>query len=178
MGFNFERGVGEMLENLGHRAENIMGHVFADVPDGDVSSDLVSGATSWLGKLLGAIGVRQSPISELQSQVNLSGNLWKQFTRYDNTHPNMSACGNVHFAPSSHTDYDWGNHRTVLCNADDWLNYPNFKGELRQMNCADWGHGDIREHHRWWFTRFPHVEGTTPTGKLNNWWEYVVDLRI
>ncbi len=28
MGFNFERGVGEMLENFGHRTESIMKHVF------------------------------------------------------------------------------------------------------------------------------------------------------
>ena len=28
MGFNYERGVGEMLEDLGHRAESILTHVF------------------------------------------------------------------------------------------------------------------------------------------------------
>src|SRR5258708_12472472 len=28
MGFSYERGVGEMLEDLGHRAESIIGHVF------------------------------------------------------------------------------------------------------------------------------------------------------
>lgn len=28
MGFNFERGVGEMLENFGHRAESMLTHVF------------------------------------------------------------------------------------------------------------------------------------------------------
>jgi len=28
MGFNYERGVGEMLEDLGHRAESILSHVF------------------------------------------------------------------------------------------------------------------------------------------------------
>ena len=28
MGFNFERGVGEMLEDLGHRAESILYKVF------------------------------------------------------------------------------------------------------------------------------------------------------
>ena len=31
MGFNYERGVGEMLEDLGHRAESILSHVFRDV---------------------------------------------------------------------------------------------------------------------------------------------------
>lgn len=28
MGYNYQRGVGEMLENMGHRAESIMSHVF------------------------------------------------------------------------------------------------------------------------------------------------------
>lgn len=110
--------------------------------------------------------------------INLSGNLWKQFTRYDKSHPGMAACGNVHFAPSSEADYDWGNRRPVWSNADDWLNYPNFTGQVREMTCADWGGGDIRQHHLWWMKRFPHVEGTTPTGKLNNWWRYIVGLEF
>ncbi|MBK8430554.1 MAG: hypothetical protein IPL28_04385 [Chloroflexi bacterium] len=28
MGFSYQRGVGEMLENMGHRAESIMKHVY------------------------------------------------------------------------------------------------------------------------------------------------------
>jgi hypothetical protein len=182
MGFNFERGVGEMLENLGHRAESIMEHVFRDVPEGRVSdvsmvSEGVKGSL-W-DRLLGSIGLRQPAISNLQpATIDLSGNLWKQFTRYDKTHPGMASCGNVHFAPSSQSDYDWGNRRTVLSNADDWLNYPNVTGQAREMRCDEWGNGDIRLHHIWWFKRFPHVEGATPTGKLNNWWRYVAGLEF
>ena len=33
MAFNYERGVGEMLESFGHRAESILEQVFRDVPD-------------------------------------------------------------------------------------------------------------------------------------------------
>jgi len=33
MAFNFERGVGEMLESYGHRAESIMEYVFRYVPE-------------------------------------------------------------------------------------------------------------------------------------------------
>ncbi len=33
MAFNYERGVGEMLESYGHRAESIMAHVYRDFPD-------------------------------------------------------------------------------------------------------------------------------------------------
>ena len=35
MGFSFERGVGEMLENMGHRAESIMERTFAKTKDED-----------------------------------------------------------------------------------------------------------------------------------------------
>lgn len=33
MGFSYERGVGEMLENMGHRAESIMEKTFEDLPE-------------------------------------------------------------------------------------------------------------------------------------------------
>ena len=134
MGFNYERGVGEMLEDLGHRAESILAQVFE----------------------------RTNP------------NLWEQFTRYDKTNPGAAECGNVHFAPNSLKDYDWGNPRPVPSRADHWYAFPNLTGDPRVMTCAEWGNGDIREHHRWWFRHFPHVEGES--GGLSwNWWEYVID---
>jgi hypothetical protein len=167
MGFNYERGVGEMLENLGHRAESIMAHVFAGLPEDRPR------VSAWQ-RLLAKLGLAQPA----QADVDLNGNLWAQFTRHERTHPGLAACGNVHFAPNSATDYDWGNPRPVLSNADDWLNYPHFTGQRRLMTCADWGNGDIRLHHLWWLKHFPHVEGTTPTGRLNNWWRYVVGLEF
>ena len=199
MGFNYERGVGEMLEDLGHRAENIMEHVFRDIPDVGVPEGVGESVhrVSWFDKLLGAIGLRQTARPERPnyvgsvegsnvnraaamvngqlSMVNLHGNLWRQFIRYDQSHPGLAACGNVHFAPSSQRDYDWGNARAILSNADDWLNYPEFTGETKQVQCAEWGNGDIRLHHLWWMKRFPHVTGQTPTGKTNNWWEPIID---
>jgi hypothetical protein len=190
MGFNFERGVGEMLEDLGHRTESIMDYVFRDVPDHvpeapDAAQISEAVSKSFWQRLLSSIGLgqpqkktSQSPIQDSKSKIDLNGNLWKQFVRYDKTHPGLSSCGTVHFAPSSVRDYDWGNQTPVLSNADDWLNYPNFTGERRVMTCDQWGHGEIRQHHLWWLKRLPHIEGETPTGKLNNWWEYVVGLRF
>jgi hypothetical protein len=138
MGFNYERGVGEMLEDLGHRAESILAQVCA--------------------------GKRGDE------------NMWEKFTRYDQTHPGQAECGNVHFAPNSQSDYDWGSRRKVASRCDDWLNFPNSlrEGVERKVDCRDWGNGDIRLHHLWWFKHFPHVGGET-NGVKNNWWEYVVD---
>jgi hypothetical protein len=137
MGFNYERGVGEMLENLGHRAESIMRQVFQGREEED--------------------------------------NLWERFTRYDMVHPGRSEVGNVHFAPNSERDYDWGNRRMVQSNCDDWYNYPDFTFESRSVNCAEWGNGDIRLHHMWWFKHFPHLDGEIG-GISHNWWDYVLDL--
>jgi len=136
MGFSFERGVGEMLEAFGHRAESMMEKVYE----------------------------RSSP----------ADNLWKKFIRYDQSHPGQSECGNVHFAPNSERDYDWGNPRVVNSRCDDWRNFPNFQGVVRQVNAAEWGGGDIRLHHKWWLSHMPKVAGSVK-GIANNWWQYILD---
>lgn len=136
MGFNFERGVGEMLEDLGHRAESILYKVFE-----------------------GRKG---------------EANLFERFTRYDKTHPDQAECGNVHFAPNSLIDYDWGNTRSVLSRCDTWLSFPELSEAPRMVSTHDWGRGDIRLHHKWWFRRFPHVQGEHE-GVAWNWWQYVID---
>ena len=136
MGFSYERGVGEMLEDLGHRAESVLGKVY-------------------------------------ERQWGES-NLWKQFSRYDKIAPGQAQVGMMHFAPNSLEDYDWGNRTFVPSKCDDWLNFPNLTGAVRQVNCADWGNGDIREHHKWWFKRLPKVAGSI-NGISNNWWTYVID---
>jgi hypothetical protein len=136
MGFNFERGVGEMLEDLGHRAESILLKVY--------------------------------------ERTQGEANLFERFCRYDKTHPGKAEVGNVHFAPNSERDYDWGNPRTVHSRCDTWLNFPNLEGPGRTVTCADWGNGNIREHHRWWLRRFPHLVGESH-GVSWNWWSYVID---
>lgn len=139
MGFNYERGVGEMLEDQGHRTESILRKVYG----------------SWEPEETHA---------------------WNRFTLYDRVAPGKAACGNVHFAPNSTKDYEWGNKTPVMSSADDWLNYPNLRGSKRLMTCDDWGNGDIRAHHKWWLTRLPKAPGRGPDGKLANWWKYTVDF--
>lgn len=139
MGFNYERGVGEMLEDLGHRAESIL--------------------------------------SEVYRHTRGEANLWERFTRYDKTHPGRAECGNVHFAPNSLRDYDWGNMRPVPSYCNNWLRFPDLTGEARTVTCADWGNGDIRKHHVWWMSRFPHVAGSSD-GVAWNWWQYVIDPNL
>lgn len=136
MGFSFERGVGEMLENMGHRAESIMEKTFEKV---------------------------------------IGENLWRRFIRYQRTAPGKAALGNIHFAPNSQQDYDWNNLMPVASECDDWLyNFPNFKGLTRTVTSAEWGSGDTREHHRWWFRHIPKVAGRK-NGIHHNWWQYIMN---
>ena len=136
MGFNYERGVGPMLESFGHRVESHLQHTWRHHHGRD--------------------------------------NLWKQFILYDKKAPGKANCGWMHYAPNSVIDYDWGNESWVLSNCDDWLNFPNFQGVVRRVNCQDWGNGDMRAHHKWWFDRLPRASGHTH-GIANNWWWYGVD---
>lgn len=99
-------------------------------------------------------------------------NYWEKFTLYDKIAPGQSGCGNVHYAPNSESDYDWGNNRYVDSNCDDWLNYPNLTWEKRKVNSSEWGNGDMRLHHMWWLSHIPKADGFDSNGMLNNWWGY------
>ena len=139
MGFNYEREVGCMLENLGHRTESMMEAAYRGVP--------------------------------------ASRNLWARLTRYDKVAPGRAALGNVHFAPSSDRDYDWGNPRPVRSECDAWLGFPALDAPPRVVTCDEWGGGDMRLHHLWWFRHLPHVAGEVD-GILANWWAYVRDPNL
>ena len=139
-GFNYERGIGEMLEDAGHRAEFILDDVFG-WPD------------------------YSKPYGQYTD--------WEKFTVYDILNPGKSGVGNIHYAPNSLSDYDWGNKRYVDSYCLDWVNYPNLTGKSQSVNCSTWRNGDTRLHHKWWFTLLPHAPGVNEkSGKLNNWWPY------
>ncbi len=108
------------------------------------------------------------------SPKSLTDLFWERFTRYDKTHPGQAEVGWMHFAPNSLQDYDWGNKARVPSRADTWKNFPNLDGQPQVVDCAAWGNGDIRAHHKWWFERLPHITGGAG-GLAYNWWKYVID---
>lgn len=136
MGFTYQRGVGEMLESFGHRAESILRQVFRNTTG--------------------------------------SKNLWERFTRYEQANPGQAECGTVHFAPNSTRDYEWGNPTPVLCRSRNWQNFPDLAGDPVTVTCAEWGSGDIRSHHNWWLSLFPHITGQA-NGIDYNWWKTITD---
>ncbi len=130
----------------------------------------------FIGEMLEAYGHRAESILEKTfSKTTGAANLWNRFIRYEKTAPGKSACGDIHYAPNSQQDYDWNNSTPVKSECYDWqFNFPNFKGDVRTVDSSEWGKGDIREHHRWWFNHFPRVAGRR--NKIhNNWWQYVVN---
>jgi hypothetical protein len=139
MGFNYERGVGPMLESFGHRVESHLKH-------------------RW-------------------RRWRRDDNLWQRFILYDKKAPGRANVGWMHYAPNSLKDYDWDNKTYVPSNCDDWLNFPDFQGIVRQVNCTEWGNGDMRAHHKWWFKHLPNVPGHT-RGIANNWWWYGTDPNV
>ncbi len=128
-----------------------------------------------VGEMLEAYGHRaESIMNKTFSKLNGEANLWKRYIQYEKIAPGRAACGNIHFAPNSQVDYDWNNATPVKSECYDWLlNFPNFKGDVRVVGPSEWGNGDTRAHHKWWFNHFPRVAGRK-NGIHNNWWQYVV----
>ena len=130
----------------------------------------------YIGEMHEAYGHRAESIMERTfAKTSGDANLWKRFIRYEKTSPGKAACGNIHYAPNSQSDYDWNNQTPVKSECYDWqLNFPNFKGDVRTVTSSEWGGGDIRAHHKWWFNHFPRVAGRK-NGIHNNWWQYIVN---
>ncbi len=155
MGFNYQRGVGEMLEDIGHRAESTLARVFHSET-----------FLQW------AYDFNRQPPTVTGSTLNL----FERFLCFDQIAPSRANVGTVHYAPNSRSDYEWGVTTSVPSCADDWLQFPNLPDppNYRAMNARDWGDGDIRAHHKWWLKRLPKAAGMTGA-VANNWWKYIVD---
>lgn len=127
-----------------------------------------------VGEMHESYGHRAESIMEKTfAKTSGDANLWKRFIRYEKSAPGKAACGNIHFAPNSQADYDWANMTPVRSECYDWFNFPNFKGDIRTVDASEWGGGEIRAHHKWWFNHFPRTAGRK-NGIHNNWWQYIV----
>lgn len=128
-----------------------------------------------VGEMLESFGHRSESILKMTfSKTSGSANLYKRFSRYEKESPGQAAVGNIHFAPNSERDYDWNNPRVVKSACYDWLNFPKFQNDIRDVSADEWGNGDMRAHHLWWLNHLPKVAGRAG-GIVNNWWQYIVD---
>lgn len=128
MGFSYERGISEMVEDLGHGIEGTLTHIFGENPT------VTSGSHT---------------------------TIWGKF---------VSACGWMHYAPNSASDYDWSNTKTVNSTCQDWLKYPNLTNASTSISCSNWN-CDGYQYKKWWLTHLPKASGKT-NNYWNNWWKY------
>jgi hypothetical protein len=152
MGFSYERTVGEMLHSYAHRCESIMANVYNSL-----------GFLTWAYQP-NRVPAMLSPTQPL--------NLFERFLCFDAIAPGRAAIGTVHCAPNSAKDYDYGSQTPARSECYDWLNFPNFKGDVRTVTAAEWGGGDDGAYQMWWLSHMPKVAGRLH-GILNNWWHYV-----
>lgn len=136
MGFNYERGLAEMLHDVGHRLESVMTKVYG----------------SW--------------------EANENHD-WNRFSLLDKDKSGRGGCGNTHFPVNASSDYDYSNSKLVKSSCEDFKNYPNLTGQFQDINCSKWGCSQDG-YFKWMFSAVPKASGKT-SGKLNNWWAYIVD---
>jgi len=159
MGFNYERGVGEMLHDIGHRMESIMAYVY--------------GSSATLNKAYRAVHPNAHPLVGPE-QFSEPKNDFERFILYDKIAPGHAEVGLVHMPPNADKDFDWHNTHEATSTCDDWLNYPNLQGTRRTVNCMEWGcDGGGYEYVKWWLKHVPHVAGSR-NGIANNWWRYTM----
>ncbi len=154
MGFSYERQVGEMLHSYNHRCESIMAKVFN-------CEDFLA----WAYK------PNRTPATVTRDQKL---NHFQRFMLFALIAPGQAAVGLVHFPPNGVKDYDLGNPTMVKSECYDWLQFPNFKGDVRMISSTEWGGGDERNYQSWWLKHLPKVAGRQ-NGIHNNWWQYVAN---
>jgi hypothetical protein len=161
MGFNYQRGVAEMLHDIGHRMESIMAYVYN-------SFDTLQNAYN-------AVNPDVQP-AITPDQFSKPRNDFELFILFEKIAPGRAEVGLVHTPPNADKDFDWMNPATVSSTGDDWLNYPNLTGTRQMVNCNVWDCGtDGHAYTKWWFKRVPHVKGNK-FGIANNWWKYTMQV--
>ncbi len=163
MGFNYQRGVTEMVHDIGHRLESIMAYVY--------------NSFDTLQKAYIAVNPNVQPPVSPADFMN-PRNDFEHFLLFDKIAPGRAEMGLLHTPPNADKDYDWQNPNTVSTNCDDWLNYPDFQGTPRRMlNNSEWGGGADGGYgfSKWWFKHVPHVKGSK-NGIVNNWWKYTMQV--
>jgi hypothetical protein len=131
MGFNFERGVGEMLEDLGHRAESMMFKVYGDL-EGD--ADLFA-------KFLKI--ERDFPGEAEVGSVHFSPNSTRDY-EWGNPTPVLSRCDtwydfpDLSGEPRMVDDNEWGNGDIRLHHLWWFRHFPHVLGETNGVS------------HNWW----------------------------
>jgi hypothetical protein len=142
MGFNYERGVAEMLEDLGHRMESTMARVYGSWDRNQshawnrfTALDVDQPGAGGIGNAHNAVNATTNSGYDRDNgrSVSSSADDWYAY-------PNMTGA------------------RTDVTSAAWTAKFPRDNA--------------TRSYLVWWFDHVPHAEGRAPDGKLANWWLY------
>ena len=150
--YNYQRDMGEAVENHAHQIEHLLNHVDGrDAAPREKWPDLL-----FWGKFVGSdISHRMAPVRTPDGRQ-------------------VYRCGWTHYAPNSERDYDWANPRVVETGIEDWQ--PEGIGPTHKIDCDRWQGNDLK----WkiyWMQNIPGADnGLTFRGKrLTNWWLFTGD---
>ncbi|MEX0613689.1 MAG: DUF4214 domain-containing protein [Pirellulales bacterium] len=174
---------------LGGMYESVMagrGAYWINGPAQNVPSERAFVIMGWnfergVGEAIHSFGHRAESIMDHSYGVqspNMDNN-WNRFTFQDRFAEGLGGVGNVHFPVNGTSDYDYANPQFVQSNADDWANYPDFRGTTRSINFREWSPAAAdpqREYLNWWYSHVPHFAGRGTDYYLNNWWRYLTDV--
>lgn len=146
MGFNYERGVAEMIHDLCHRTESTMSRVYG----GWKCEELT---TPWARF---AANAKQSGGEAACGTCHYPPNAEKD---YDYANPRV-----VQSSAEDWLNYPklTGTKKPVSC--ETWA------GPYKSRDGKPDYH---RNYMRWWFTHLPKGDGAGEDGRQNNWWKYV-----
>ena len=150
MGFSYERDLNQMIHDFGHRTEATMEKVYG-------------GWQAYGG-----------------TQLNSINNNWEKFilVKSKSATYNFSGCGYIHYAPNSVVEYGLTSPDPVDSYCDIFYQYPllpdALANNLKSVSAATWGNTEIG-YYAWWFDHLPRSSGTGPDGKLNDWWNYLLN---
>ncbi|MBF0407560.1 MAG: hypothetical protein HQM10_09400 [Candidatus Riflebacteria bacterium] len=152
-GFNYERNVDCMLEDLGHRTESILKYVYGSWEPAD--NHLWGKFTRYENR---------NPGEAACGNIHFGPNSLEDYDYWKNTQVVESTCDDwlINFPHLKGTkreisNQDWGGMQT---------DFDKYNKQISETI--------TRLHHLWWFKRIPHHEGSMD-GKLINWWKYVFD---
>lgn len=144
-GFNYERGVAEMIHDLGHMTESILAHVYEPLV-GKWRAEERRSAWELFSALdakhpgLGGVGNCHFPVNGEKD--------------YDYANPREVA--------SSAAEWKL------------WPLPPAEPRLPQRVSRETWGGPDFhRNYQRWFFAHLPRRAGRAPDGRLANWWEYL-----
>lgn len=95
-------------------------------------------------------------------------NAWEKFIKPE-------VCGTVLRPPSGELNI-YNSPNGFFSGCEDWLNYPNTRGQMRYLTSQEW-EGTLEGYLRWWLRHLPHGIHKTD-GIHDNWWHYVMNLDL